>query len=240
MKNLMFIASACVLWATTASADTTAVYQTTYGPTSSYNEMDLAPGLPEFTSNPGGDEPVNGVDDYQPGDILSQFYASWTRIDDGVDQIWQDLDGGITVKAIYTSSSLYLGYSLNEGTGTPFVALAGSSGGNLDQVGETSSFDISPNSDLFIWGAAGAGSTKWSTPDLNSQDRMVTYQITGLLGGSTPSIPTYLIAFEDGSDMDFQDFVVEVTNVAPIPLPAAVLLGMLGLGAASLKLRKFV
>ena len=51
----------------------------------------------------------------------------------------------------------------------------------------------------------------------------------------------YVLAFEDiygGGDMDFTDFVVMVESVTPVPVPAAVLLGMIGLGVAGLKLRK--
>ncbi len=53
----------------------------------------------------------------------------------------------------------------------------------------------------------------------------------------------YILAWEDiayfgGSDRDYQDFVVLVESVSPVPVPAAVLLGMLGLGAAGLRLRK--
>lgn len=38
---------------------------------------------------------------------------------------------------------------------------------------------------------------------------------------------------------DFTDFVVQVESVRPIPVPGAILLGILGLSAAGLKLRKF-
>ena len=37
---------------------------------------------------------------------------------------------------------------------------------------------------------------------------------------------------------DFSDFVVQVESIRPVPVPAAVLLGILGLGVVGLKLRK--
>jgi hypothetical protein len=56
----------------------------------------------------------------------------------------------------------------------------------------------------------------------------------------------YILAFEDlfgaglpSSDRDFTDFVVMVESVNPVPVPGAILLGMLGLGAVGIKLRKF-
>jgi hypothetical protein len=54
----------------------------------------------------------------------------------------------------------------------------------------------------------------------------------------------YVLAFEDlasgapGYDGDFQDFVVMVESVVPVPVPGAVLLGFLGLGYAGMRLRK--
>jgi hypothetical protein len=51
----------------------------------------------------------------------------------------------------------------------------------------------------------------------------------------------FALAFEDASglgDGDYQDFVVLIESVVPVPVPAAVLLGILGLGVVGLKLRK--
>lgn len=52
----------------------------------------------------------------------------------------------------------------------------------------------------------------------------------------------FVLAFEDlpgGGDEDWQDLVLMVDSVQPVPVPAAVLLGVLGLGVAGLKLRKY-
>jgi hypothetical protein len=51
----------------------------------------------------------------------------------------------------------------------------------------------------------------------------------------------FVIAFEDllvQPDWDYTDMVVMVESVLPVPVPGAVLLGMLGLGVAGLKFRK--
>ena len=53
----------------------------------------------------------------------------------------------------------------------------------------------------------------------------------------------YVLAWEDtlgGGDNDHQDFVAMVESVMPVPAPAAILLGVLGLGAAGVRLRKYV
>jgi len=53
---------------------------------------------------------------------------------------------------------------------------------------------------------------------------------------------TYALAWEDllnGGDQDYQDMVLMVESLMPVPVPAAVLLGILGLGVAGWKLRKY-
>lgn len=88
-------------------------------------------------------------------------------------------------------------------------------------------------------------------------DHMLAFQGTGdnvQLPGGYAAGPwqanEFILAWEDGGSQvnqvsfaavapDFADFVVMVESVAPVPVPAAVLLGLLGLGAAGLKLRRF-
>lgn len=68
-----------------------------------------------------------------------------------------------------------------------------------------------------------------------------TFRVPGRAAGEWGS-NEYVLAFEDqlgGGDMDHDDFVVMVESVNPVPVPAALLLGVLGLGAAGLKLRRF-
>jgi hypothetical protein len=67
-----------------------------------------------------------------------------------------------------------------------------------------------------------------------------TFQVPPWSAG-TWSAHEYVLAFEDlwaGGDQNYQDLVVMVESVNPVPVPAAVLLGLLGLSAAGLKLRR--
>lgn len=232
MKRLMFITVVFAFIAAPAMADMTTVYDTTWNPMPpAYptlpDEWDLVSGLPTYPGAPG----PHGGGVAGAGDILDSLYGSWTRIDDDFDQFWLDIDGGATVTAKYTSSNLTLGYSLNEHTGAGWTSLG------LKNPGDTANFDFADN-DFFIWGVSGSGATKWSNEALNNgTDRIVTYKITKLLDGSTPSVPTYVFGMEDGTDWDFQDLVWEATNI--VPVPGAILLGILGLAAAGLKLRRF-
>ncbi len=94
--------------------------------------------------------------------------------------------------------------------------------------------------------------TFYSDSSLNpsGDDQMKAYQgpggdyvkLPGAIAGEwTPG--EFVLAWEDlvyaSSDMDYQDLVLMVESVIPIPVPAAVLLGILGLGVAGLKLRKY-
>jgi len=67
-----------------------------------------------------------------------------------------------------------------------------------------------------------------------------TVQIGGFIAGPWGA-NEYILAFEDiygGGDQDYTDFVVLVESVTPVPVPAAVWLGMLGLSAAGMRLRR--
>ncbi len=97
------------------------------------------------------------------------------------------------------------------------------------------------------------GGLWYSDTDLNSDgmDHMYAYQGTGdtvLLPGQlypgTWTAGGHILAWEDlpgqypGSDRDFTDMVLMIESIHPVPVPGAVLLGVLGLGAAGMRLRK--
>lgn len=91
----------------------------------------------------------------------------------------------------------------------------------------------------------------YSDTGLNSDnfDHMLAYQGKGTdiiqIADLDPGLWTdneFVLAFEDlpgGGDQDWQDLVVMVESVEPVPLPPAILLGVIGLGVVGLKLRKF-
>lgn len=97
----------------------------------------------------------------------------------------------------------------------------------------------------------GTGTPVWySDTALNGgEDHMVAIQGTNTdtvkLPGMSPGVWTdseFVLAWEDlpfaSSDRDYDDMVLMVESVK-VPVPAALLLGFLGLGAAGLKLRRF-
>ena len=234
---------AMLLAVSPAEATQTRVDNTTWN-VDPYYEWNLVSGLPKHPGAPSPGGSMTGADE-----ILDYYYTSWTRIDDhGVmpnDQLWYDLDGAAEVKAIYTSNYLYLGYATDVSDGLPKTWLVPSGGGLLDVVGETASFNLDPGDD-FVW-VIGGKATKYSREALNSgKDYMVSYRIHGIYndpsdhtkGSYIPSDPTYVIGFEDGTDDDYQDFVAEVSKVAPVPEPLTILGMFLGLGSIGAYIRR--
>jgi hypothetical protein len=90
----------------------------------------------------------------------------------------------------------------------------------------------------------------YSRTELNADlfDHMYAYRGEGDMFQTLPWLPgvwgpdEYVLAWEDlwaGGDRNFSDLVVMVESVTPVPVPAAVLLGLLGMGVAGLRLRRF-
>ena len=68
--------------------------------------------------------------------------------------------------------------------------------------------------------------------------------VTWLIGGDSDAAGNYVIAWEDQNnlgDQDYNDLVVEVSGVQPVPIPAAILLlgsGLVGLAGIRRKIKR--
>jgi hypothetical protein len=112
--------------------------------------------------------------------------------------------------------------------------------------GDTGGHFIQYGSDTV--GSGGGMYGAWSLESLNSgpiSDRAVTFDMQGLdvytwLAGnaSNPNVallnasggyPAYIVAFETGSDGDYQDMLILLQAIKPIPAPGSIVLGGIGL-----------
>jgi len=183
------------------------------------------------------------------GGILDTLYGlgNVVRIDDDFDQIWMNLDGGATATAKYAAADESFGY-FPGASGGAFVSLFTVAVGTnqyypptTDTPGTIPGSAVLPIFRLGLSTPYNSGML-WSSQESDNatpvNDHMVTWLITGGAGNTAGN---YVVAWEveNLGDADYQDLVVEISKAAPVPVPAAVLLGLLGLSVAGLKLRKF-
>ena len=98
---------------------------------------------------------------------------------------------------------------------------------------------LNPDGEDHMYAYQGVGDTMYipDPPPLPGDPQTYT---EGTIGPSY-----FILAWEDldasagWTDRDYEDMVVLVESVQPIPVPGAVLLGILGLSAAGIKLRRF-
>jgi hypothetical protein len=193
---------------------------------------------------PGSEVPLIGV-----GGILDQLYglSNLTRIDDDFDQIWFPANGTATAQAKYAGSDQEFGYIPDlDAPGfadDSFVHLFTVFGNGINLGAPVATLDSGDVN--FLWALDPSEEPPWTSRPVpeNSDglDHMVTWLISGNEDNSNNSV-RYVIAWEDvygGGDRDFNDLVVEVT-VAPVPIPAAILLlgsGLVGLAGIRKKFK---
>jgi hypothetical protein len=191
-----------------------------------------------------GSAPGNGVMEYLYGT------GNFTRVDDSSDIQWGGSPGGASFEAVYAGASQALysaGLTGSPISSTPILTASGNTG----TPSRSGSFTaINPVSQPFLFLDVANGNNAYSDPTLNNLggvDRMVTFAVNGYLAiaGDSSSYTAfsygthYVIAFEDGTDNDYNDLVVEVSGVTPVPETTTVLAGallLLPLGVSTLRI----
>lgn len=188
-------------------------------------------------------------------------------VGDIVDQIWKDGTVTVTATSLFWGGAASPDDDLGQQFMYDDDLLGGSPvnpSSLVDDPGDSGTFTLAPK-EYFVMLDYGTDSRQaWSRESLNTlnkageYDRMVTFDVSGLdiyawtagdytspttsnavIRSAVETGPAYIVCFDPGtSDTDFQDMIVLIEGAVPTPVPGAVLLGILGLGAASAKLRR--
>lgn len=254
VRRLIFIAVLCAFTAMPALAD---LYQTgpvEFGPGTEgemslqevFNSITQSPNLHVSGVNAATDAMLDDIDSYWS--ITGSGQAATTMIIE-LSSLATDTSFGIYDKAVSSNQ-----VEIFAGSASP-----GLTGGGLKNVVIDASgavyINYNPTGVTFAGGnnfgfyITTPSNTWFSDTDLNADqfDHMLAYQgqnedlvqYAGLSRGLWED-NEFALAFEDqygGGDGDWQDLVVMVESVK-VPVPAAMLLGLLGLGTAGLRLRK--
>ncbi len=251
MRKLIVISVLCAVMAPPALADFSIIQNASSGSEPDlYQVLDkVAPitggwlSTADLNNNTSGRRVLDRPD--APGDIF--------------DQIWADGTVDVTVTTLFWGGSA----NPSDSAGQYFRYdddLGGLSPTNLTGVDDPGDSASLPNMSAFIVGDGGGTCKAWSRESLNvttawddganKKDRMVTFDVSGLdiytwnYDGTTTLLcsaiddPAYIVAFDPGSDGDYQDMLVLIEGASPVPVPGAALLAMLGLSALGVKLRK--
>jgi len=195
-----------------------------------------------------------GVGAGQGNGIMEYLYGigNFARVDDASDLQWEGLSGGATFDAIYAGNSQALYTAGLAGVPTSLILSGGGSTFSTpSRSGSPTTY--TPVTQPFLFMDNSGGVNWFSDPALNTvdggKDHMVTFAVSGYLAtagvaGSYTTFtggPHYVIAFEDSAngDYDFNDLVVEVSGVTPVPEPTTMLAGallLLPFGASTLRI----
>lgn len=207
-----------------------------------------------LTYNPAGGNVATDQNSSAMG-IMEYVYGNFTRVSDPGDSIWGGTSGSVLFTSIYSADGQSLTTTgLSGSPQSPVIVQGGGSTGTTpSRTGSTiTTFNTVANPFLFQDTPAG-GIIASSDPSLNPNDfdGMVTFAVTGYMTDPGQADNTwqpfqdgsthYVIAFEDSNkngDTDYNDFVVEVAGVSPVPEPTTIVAGvllLLPLGASALR-----
>jgi hypothetical protein len=164
----------------------------------------------------------------QLGGVLNLFNGSDNNT---TDQIWQDGTVALDVRARYSSGEQTLGFLRNsDNSGNANLLNISNAGGWFQFIDPTNATNVFVGPGEFRWTRNTSQTSR--EIDNGNTDRMIAFEI---FDTNAPSERRYVIAFEDGGDFDYNDLVVEL--VIMIPLPTGAAMGMAGMGLLAIRRR---
>lgn len=260
---ILSIAALCIS-ATPAGAELFPVYSPSFGSGTS-SEWDLQTILNEITVDPITETDGTGVSDLVKSTvvvadhaILDSYDSYWDTTASGQTATTMVIElsalDTTTTFGVYDSANASSQVEIFDGAAVPGFGVGTAvltilSNGDV-HLNNTATVHATFTGDYFGFYADTFNGTWFSDTALNAdkKDHMLAYQGNDVdvikiadLDAGVFSSGEFILGFEDQSglgDGDYQDLVVMVESVRPIPVPGAVLLGLLGLGAAGAKLRR--
>jgi hypothetical protein len=179
-------------------------------------------------------------------EILGNLYglSNLQRVHDfgqtATDQTWFNHDAQVSVQAKYAGYNQTFGY-LKGATGTDFVPIFTVTG-NGYLAGMEGGFGPAESGSIFRFADDPNGSPVWSSRMSDNPDGGLDHMIAFRILGTSRADCRYVLAWEDIhglGDRDYNDLVVEVSGVCPVPEPASLtLFGFGTLAVAGWRLRK--
>lgn len=191
-------------------------------PTTIYN----SPGEPDLL----GLEADTDDDGIWDEGILDFYYGleNLIRIDDDFDQIWITSSGFAVEALFHFGADTHTFGWVNSNGNLDWLLTTSGSGSTSTYTYQNPVSVYNYPSNFYLQSTSSIGTHTWFSQSSNNsdeEDHMVTWLITGGDYYDEDEV-NYVIAWEDrpDGDWDYNDLIIQVTNAAPVPEPATLLL----------------